>query len=329
MKLSELEILIDKYLAGRASDEEKKRIEDWLDRPTDDTTGLSLLKREELAQYFWGNIMAGIDVPEGNNPLSPPRRGIVALFSHIKRKYPVRIAAALLLLVMAAAIVKYITTNHHTASTYISIAAKEGRAFQYQLPDGSKVCLFPGSVIQIPNNYNQSDRKVKVTGRAFFDVQQNESAPFYVEAGELQTRVLGTSFEVNTLSPKHPTVVVSTGKVAVLYKGRQLSELTVNKRLSVDVSQAGPVSKVDSVNAVSICSWWSGDFYFDQTPLPEMLQTISQWYKMPVTIEGDKWKAEKVTMRFETGLPIREVMHLLSETLGSNYKVTGQHIIIY
>lgn len=323
MKLSELEILIDKYLAGNASKEEKKRIEDWLDRPTAEAADLTPLKREELTQYFWKNIMAGIGVEE-----APVRkRGMVALF---RQKPLLRIAASLLFLLMAAGIIKYIAGRHQERTpVYASIIAKEGSALHYKLPDGSDACLFPGSVIEVPDNYNQSDRKVKVTGRVFFDVKPDESKAFYVASGELQTRVLGTSFEVNTLSHQHPTVVVKTGKVAVAYKGRQLTELTMNKRLSVDVSQADPVGTVDSVNAASICSWWNGDFYFDQTPLPEMLQTISQWYKMPVTIAGNKWNAEKVTMHFETNLSIQDVMRLLSQTLGNNYKMTGQHITIY
>lgn len=324
MKLSELENLIDRYLAGKASAEEKRRVEHWLDAPTNDTSGLTPEKRKELARYFWHNILANISV--AGTARSRSRRGIVALFSHTK----IRVAASLFFLVMAAVIIKYIAGRDKAGTpVYAAITAKEGSTVNYLLPDGSKACLFPGSVIQVPDNYNQSDRKVKVTGRVFFDVQHDKDRAFYVQAGELQTRVLGTSFEVNTLSSQHPTVTVKSGKVAVSYKGRQLTELTFNKRLSVDVSQAGAVSKVDSVNAASICSWWNGAFYFEQTSLPEVLQNISQWYKIPVIIQGAKWHAEKVTMQVETKLSIQEVMHLLSETLGNNYKITPEHIIIY
>jgi transmembrane sensor len=326
MKLSELEILIDKYLAGEASEEEKQQVDQWLDRPTADNSGLSPKKREELTQYFWRTIMANIDVPK----TKAPRRGIVSLFRQTPKQYFLRIAAALLFLVMSAAVIKYMTGNNGWITpAYVSITAKEGSALRYTLPDGSTACLFPGSVIQLPDNYNQTDRRIKVSGRVFFDVQRNEAHPFFVEAGELQTHVLGTSFEVNTLSAEHAAVVVSTGKVAVSYKGRPLTELTTNKRLRIDVSQPDPVGKVDSVNAASICSWWTGDFYFDQTPLPEMLQAISQWYHIPVTIEGEQWNREKVTMRFETQLPIAEVMRLLAETLGNHYKMTGKQITIY
>ncbi|MCW3466075.1 FecR family protein [Chitinophaga nivalis] len=324
MKLSELEILIDKYLEGKASEEEKERVERWLDHPTAPMAELTPAKKEALTRYFWDNILAGIGMAPAR-----PRRRIVHLFHQAKSNI-LRIAAALLLMIMAATIIKYTIIDKWMATpAYTVITAKEGQALHYVLPDGSTASLFPGSAIQVPDHYNQSDRQVKVHGRVFFEIARSESNPFYVVAGELQTRVLGTSFEVNTLAALQPTVVVKTGKVAVSYKGQQQAVLTVNKRLRINLSDPHPAGHVDSVNAASICSWWKGTFDFEQTTLPEVLQTISQWYKIPIAIQGEKWYAERVTMHVETGLPVEAVMQLLAETLGNHYKMTGQHITIY
>lgn len=330
MKLSELEILIDKYLAGEASEEEKLLIDQWINRPSDESKRLTPLKRSALIKSIWGNIFARIRPSEDSAPLTGKRTGIVTTLNPTKRKFMVRIAAAVLLLVMGAVITQYISgRNKNAGPVYASVTANNHEALHYTLPDGSKAYLFPGSSVQVPDNYDHSDRQIKVTGRAFFEVQHNPSKPFYVTAGALQTRVLGTSFEVNALPEQHPTVVVKTGRVAVSWGGQPLAELTLNKRLSIDVSHARPVTRIDSVNAAGLCNWWNGAFKFEQTPLPDVLRNISQWYKVPIIILGHQWQTEKVTIQIETNLSLQEAMLLLSETLGNKYKMDGQRMIIY
>jgi type II secretory pathway component GspD/PulD (secretin) len=83
------------------------------------------------------------------------------------------------------------------------------------------------------------------------------------------------------------------------------------------------------VNATALCTWWSGAFNFEQTPLTEVVENLSQWYRMPIAVQGKKWKNEKLTIQIETQLGIEETMRLLSETLGAQYKMNGQSISIY
>ncbi|WP_160714931.1 FecR family protein [Chitinophaga solisilvae] len=325
MKLSELEILIDKYLAGKAAAEEKRLVERWLDDPEDGREALSPDKRAELAQYFRSNILARISAGE-RLPETPPLR----IAHQGNRKRFLRIAAALLFVIISAAIIRRLLPAYqHTSPAYTTITAGSGSVTRYVLPDGSTVSLFPGSSIHIPDHFNLSDRKIKASGRVYFEVVPDEKRAFYVISGALETRVLGTSFEVNTLSGTRPAVVVRTGKVAVSCNGRQLATLQMNKRICVDVSEQVPVARVDSVDAAGICSWWNGPLAFSQTPLPEVLQTLSQWYSIPVTLHHERWASEKITMQIEAGLPAAEAMRLLSGILGCQYRITGQQIIIY
>jgi ferric-dicitrate binding protein FerR (iron transport regulator) len=248
----------------------------------------------------------------------------------LQKKYLIRIVASLLFIATAGILFHYFTKRDSTTITqYASITASDSTAMEHLLPDGSKAWLFPGSSIHIPANYNEQNRHVQVTGRAFFDVKQDVSKPFYVDAGSIQTRVLGTSFEVNMLRGKFPAVVVKSGRVAVSWEGKELSQLSVNKRITLDLSGPLPHAAVDSVNATALCTWWSGAFNFEQTPLTEVVENLSQWYRMPIAVQGKKWKNEKLTIQIETQLGIEETMRLLCETLGAQYKMNGQSISIY
>lgn len=327
MKLSELEILIDKYLSGQTNEEEKALIDNWLQHNPEEPLIGDPQKREQLLHAIWGNILTGIETPAAAAIEQPA--GMLRNIRWLQKKYLMRAAASLFFVTVAGLFFFYFRNNNPPHITYASVAASDSSSMKYLLPDGSRAYLFPGSSISISENYNVHNRVVKVNGRAFFEVEHNTTRPFYVEAGSLQTQVLGTSFEVNALQQQHPAVIVKTGRVAVSWQGQQLSQLSMNKRITLDVSAAVPHATVDSVNATALCTWWSGAFNFEQTPLPEVLQNLSQWYKIPIHLKGTRWQKEKLTIQIETNLSVRETMLLLHETLGTKHSTGNDGITIF
>ena len=82
-------------------------------------------------------------------------------------------AAAIAFVLLSTALVFVLKNKWESSSAKMAwkqISAGSGRPGTVQLADGSSVILFPGSDIQIPQNFNRSDRQVKLTGRAFFKV---------------------------------------------------------------------------------------------------------------------------------------------------------------
>jgi trigger factor len=65
------------------------------------------------------------------------------------------------------------------------------------LADGSRVWLNAGSSITYPVAFIGNERKVAVTGEAYFEVAHNASKPFVVTRGATIVQVLGTHFNVN------------------------------------------------------------------------------------------------------------------------------------
>ena len=84
------------------------------------------------------------------------------------------------------------------------------------LPDGSTVWLNANTVVAIADNFNRSDRRVRVTGEAFFDIKPDPARPFFAESGSRITRVLGTSFTIEAYpTEKETRISLISGKVAV------------------------------------------------------------------------------------------------------------------
>ncbi|MBC8035029.1 MAG: FecR family protein [Chitinophagaceae bacterium] len=75
------------------------------------------------------------------------------------------------------------------------VTSRNGSKTSVVLPEGTKVWLNAGSRIDYNNDF-VGKREVYLTGEAFFDVKHNADDPFIIHAGNVNIKVLGTSFNV-------------------------------------------------------------------------------------------------------------------------------------
>ena len=146
---------------------------------------------------------------------------------------------------------------------------------EYALPDGSEVTLAPGSRLTYSE---KSPRKTHLEGKAFFEVARDEAVPFEITSDGAFVRVLGTKFMVDAGSSVKE-VYVAEGKV--LFSRSSDSEgviLTKDMQATLSESDAVPVVAIEpDVNSIA---WQRGSFIFNQTPLKEVLETLSKHYKV-------------------------------------------------
>ena len=151
----------------------------------------------------------------------------------------------------------------------------DARIQEYALPDGSEVTLAPGSRLTYSE---KSPRKTHLEGKAFFEVARDEAVPFEITSDGAFVRVLGTKFMVDAGSSVKE-VYVTEGKV--LFSRSSDSEgviLTKDMQATLSESDAVPVVAIEpDVNSIA---WQRGSFIFDKTPLKEVLETLSEHYRV-------------------------------------------------
>jgi transmembrane sensor len=116
---------------------------------------------------------------------------------------------------------KQLAANHVPEASWIEKYNNGKKELLLTLPDSSKVRLLPGARMRYRASFAEKDqRDVQVTGKAYFDVAKKLDMPFTVYSEGLQTRVLGTSFEVNA-NPYSDKIKIKllTGKVLVTLEG--------------------------------------------------------------------------------------------------------------
>lgn len=312
MNIEQLGDIIDRYLAGTATDPEKAWVEQWLQQRPEDHLSLTPETQTAVHDRLWQSFAARA----GWQSARPAR------IFHFSRKW-LAYAAAVAILIACALWLRPPTNHQPVAQT---ISAQPGSHKKVTLPDSSVAHLFPGATLTIPDDYNAKDRRIALTGRIFFEVKADASRPFLVTSGKMVTKVLGTSFEMMAPDSLHAAVTVRTGKVGVHFDGRPLAELTPGKRLRFHVQRQD--FTIDDVNAAMLCEWWNNGMVFHQAPLEEVVQALTGWYNIPISITNVKWKTEPVTIRIRN-LSATEAVSLLSQTLGFRYKKDRNNIIIY
>ncbi len=149
----------------------------------------------------------------------------------------------------------------------------------FTLPDGSEVTLSPNSTLRYRED---GERMVKMSGKVFFDVARDESRPFEVRTDGAFVRVLGTEFQVNDGSQdgsETVSVYVSDGKVLFAKDGKS-EGIVLTKDMGASLGKDGDIPVADESQDINSIAWQRGSFIFDDTPLKEVLDCLSAYYRV-------------------------------------------------
>ena len=146
---------------------------------------------------------------------------------------------------------------------------------EFTLPDGSEVTLAPGAQLTYKE---RAPRKTHLEGKAFFEVARDEAVPFEITSDGSFVRVLGTKFMVDAGSSVKE-VYVTEGKV-LFAKSSDSEGVILTKDMQATLSQSDAVPVIAEEADVNSLAWQRGSFIFDKTPLREVLETLSGYYKV-------------------------------------------------
>ncbi len=144
------------------------------------------------------------------------------------------------------------------------------RPRKINLLDGSTVWLNSGSRIEIPQFYGDSVRLLRLKGEAFFEVISDSLRPFVVSTGTIQTKVLGTSFQVSAFTDEEIQVGVAMGSVNVADKQIKKRE-TLHPGDHVRINQTDSTWEKTQKYNVKMSKWREGIMWFDNSLLSDAL----------------------------------------------------------
>lgn len=176
------------------------------------------------------------------------------------------------------------------------------------LSDGTRVMLNANSTLEYPASFDDAEvREVRLKGEAHFEVTKNPHRPFVVKAGEMQTQVLGTIFDVKAYRKDAPKVTLMEGKVKVSNADTEV-EMRPGQTATLQ-SDKIVVSRASS----SVSDWLEGDFDMDQVTLAEAMSDIGAWYNKTVVFQSQANMGKLIHFRFSRRASLQEIITALNE----------------
>lgn len=149
----------------------------------------------------------------------------------------------------------------------------------FTLPDGTSVWLNGNSRLTLSEQFDGTQRRVKLEGEGFFDVSRNPERPFIVEIGRRQIEVLGTAFDVKSYAHlDYQEVVLVRGSIDIHSEGGRTVRLKPNDRYVARTQ--GAEESVMEVDASDYSHWMDRLLIFDNKPLGNILVSLERWYNM-------------------------------------------------
>jgi hypothetical protein len=190
-----------------------------------------------------------------------------------------------------------------------TITTPRGKTYKVILNDGTMVVMNADSRLTFPTRFGAGERRVVLLGEAYFKVTKNKAHPFIVETKNVQTRVLGTEFNLKAYPTSEVHVTLITGSVII--NDRQ-SQKSVQLKPGQDAALRGHDFEVTTIDTDYYTQWKDGYFYFDNLPLVEVMKELGRWYNVNIEITSNSLLSYRLHFIADRNASIDEVVHNLN-----------------
>jgi transmembrane sensor len=223
------------------------------------------------------------------------------------------------------------TEGNAQSSIYNTVSTPTGGQYQVNLPDGTKVWLNAASSLKFPANLSKlKERKVELSGEAYFEVSHQKNAPFIVKTALQEVLVLGTHFNVNSYTNENFTKTT-------LLKGSVLVRRTAGHAAQGDkdfvVLKPGQMATLaDRLSAGEadvemVTAWKDGNFLFNETDLRSILRQLERWYNVDVDYSNVP-QGRSFTGFISRDVNLSKVLEMLEVTGRIKFKIDNKAIKI-
>jgi ferric-dicitrate binding protein FerR (iron transport regulator) len=202
------------------------------------------------------------------------------------------------------------------------------------LPDGSSIILRKNSTVELAAGFSKANRKLTLTGEAFFDVTQNAQHPFMVHTAALDIKVLGTVFNVSAYGNGKTETALFKGKVEVTLANRPEEKIVLqpNQKITTDgiVLSKPAIAPLDADpvdHKAREIAWVRNRLEIENEPLETIAGKLEKWYGIPVTFADDDVKQYRYSGTFESET-ILKALDALQLSYPFNFKMENGEIII-
>ena len=231
------------------------------------------------------------------------------------------------LLLVSARSLKYRDIDSpDTTEIFHTLEIPRGGEYLLTLSDGTMIYLNSESTLSFPVKFQGKERKVYLTGEAYFEVAKNTEHPFVVTAGELEVLVTGTTFGVRAYKDeKDIQTTLESGQVTVRVEGKSV-KLVPNKQVLFNKSTMG--LEVRDVDVDLYLAWADGRLVYDNCPLEKILTDLGRWYNIDVFYSRDELRSYQFSLNMKKHEEFTQVLELIGKTGEVQFEIKDNTVIV-
>ncbi len=191
------------------------------------------------------------------------------------------------------------------------------------LSDGSLVWLNAASSITYPTAFVGQERRVSITGEAYFEVSENKAMPFFVEHNQLLVKVLGTHFNVNAYENEANIKVTLLEGMVDVGDGSMTKRLEPGQQASISKRK---ISVEAAVDTEEVMAWKNGQFYFGGSDIRSIMNQIERYYDVEVEFRDDV--PYRFVAKISRDVNVSAFLQKLELTNLIHFKIEGKKIIV-
>lgn len=334
--MEDINIIIAKSILGTINQEELRLLEEWRrekisnDKEFSDIIEYSRGKRTEKMgerPLFKDYIVLKQEVQETlSEELEKDGFKKFPMIGQVDRKFWSwywSVAAGILLL-MVSLFYFGIQGSDVTVPTkeeeWVTRHTLSGQKISLTLSDGTQIKLNSNTAVTFPKSFKNSPvRKVHLDGEAFFEVTKMNK-PFIVYSGEVETRVLGTSFNIRK-DDNNVEVAVVTGKVSVRNKKENVT-LVPGQLASV----RGRFIAKKTFDREEVTGWKDGILRLSGNDFDRIEKKLEAWYGVDIEVSGKI--AEKGFDETYYNAPLDRVLEGLGFIGNFDYEINEKNVFL-
>ena len=207
----------------------------------------------------------------------------------------------------------------------ITVTSAPGMVTKTILPDGSEVWLNALSSLTYPQRFTEKERRVQLSGEAYFKVTSDKKHRFNVETPQkMVVSAYGTEFNVNAYENEAShEVTLASGQVEVSSEiGSKVTETLVVDEKAILQVKTGNIHVVTADTYVKT-AWKDGKMVFRREKLDKIVTRLARKFGGDIHLEGDRLKEYEYTATF-TDETLEDILDLLKRSAPITYSISKQ-----
>ena len=209
---------------------------------------------------------------------------------------------------------------------YNILRIPRGGEYTVVLQDGTAVQLNSASELRYPVQFVGDERRVYLSGEAYFDVQRDTTRPFIVSSDGMDVRVYGTEFNVTAYEGEPLRTVLVNGKVGM--QARSSEEIFLHSGEMGKYHAEAQKIEVQAVNTRLYTAWKDGTFAFNNETIEQIMGRLSRWYDLNVFYANEEVKSQVFDGIIPQVNNVGDILHLIEGTATVRFELKGNTVVV-